>query len=81
MSDSSHEKAHPAQHNLSDLEVRVLTEIARGITNTEVALRLYIYDDAVKRHFRSAMRKVGVRDQAEARAWAKRYLNPAGLPK
>jgi DNA-binding CsgD family transcriptional regulator len=33
----------------------------------------------VRRHLRSAMKKVGVRDHAEAIAWAKRYLTPVAL--
>jgi len=67
--------------NLSHLEVQVLTEIAKGTTNTEVALRLCIYEDAVRKHLRSAMKKVGVRHHAEAIAWAKRYLSAAGFSK
>lgn len=81
MSSSYREDSHLPSNNLSELEIRVLSEIATGITNTEVALKLCIYEDAVKRHFRSAMKKVGVRDYAEAIAWAKKYLTAVALPK
>lgn len=70
-----HQETHLARKRLSDYEVRILTEIASGaITATEVALKLLIYEDALRRHLRSAMRKVGVRDHAQAVAWAKQYL-------
>jgi DNA-binding CsgD family transcriptional regulator len=75
MSSPSHRESHPARSGLSDFEVRILTEIAsEAVTDTEVALKLLIYKDALRRHLRSAMRKVGVRDHAQAVAWAKQHL-------
>lgn len=74
MSDSPHEEPLAITHLLTDLEARILTEIAGGASDTEVALKLYIYEDAVRRHFYSAMKKIGVHNYAQATAWAKQHL-------
>ena len=73
MSDSREETAdHPK--DLNRVEVRVLTELARGTTDTEIALKLFIYEDVVRRFYRSAIKKIGVRDHAQAMAWARQHL-------
>lgn len=60
--------------DLNGVEVRVLTELARGTTDTEVALKLFIYEDVVRKFYRSAIKKIGVRDHAQAMAWARQHL-------
>ncbi len=74
MSDSSDEEPHDSGSDLNNVEVRVLTELARGTTDTEVALKLFIYEDAVRRYYRSAIKKIGVRGHAQAMAWTKQHL-------
>ena len=74
MSDSSDEEPRVNGTDLNSLEVRVLTELARGTTDTEVALKLFIYDHVVRRFYRSAIKKIGVRGHAQAIAWARQHL-------
>ncbi len=76
MSDSQEETADIAK-DLNSVEVRVLTELARGTTDTEVALKLFIYEDVVRKFYRSAIKKIGVRDHAQAIAWARQHLVPS----
>ena len=54
---------------LSTLETLVLSEIAKGASDKEVALKLFIYEDTVKRHFRSILRKLRVRNRSQAIAF------------
>jgi two-component system response regulator DesR len=51
---------------LSGREREVLTEIASGATNREIAARLYLSPHTVKEHTSSIYRKLGVRNRAEA---------------
>ena len=51
---------------LSGREREVLTEIASGATNREIAERLYLSPHTVKEHTSSIYRKLGVRNRAEA---------------
>lgn len=44
----------------------VLEHIARGATNCEIASALFVHPDTVKRHTRSAFRKLGARNRAQA---------------
>ncbi len=39
--------------SFSTLETLILSEIAKGASDKEIALKLLIYEDAVKSHFRS----------------------------
>jgi LuxR family transcriptional regulator, maltose regulon positive regulatory protein len=61
---------------LSGRELEVLALIARGLTNQEIALRLYLSLHTVKSHARSIYAKLGVssRTQAVARGRALGYL-------
>jgi DNA-binding NarL/FixJ family response regulator len=73
VSDSSDEKPDNGQA-LNRVEVRVLTELARGTTDTEVALKLFVYEDVVRKFYRSAIKKIGAHDHAQAMAWVKQHL-------
>jgi len=46
----------------------MLSEIAKGASDKEVALKLLIYEDAVKRLFRSILQKLGARNRPQALA-------------
>ena len=52
--------------SLSDRERDVLTEIASGATNREIAGRLYLSPHTVKEHTSAVYKKLGVRNRAEA---------------
>ena len=63
-------KANPA--NLTPREVEVLTLVAQGLRNAEVAGRLVLSERTVDHHVASILRKLGVRGRAEASAEAVR---------
>jgi DNA-binding NarL/FixJ family response regulator len=55
---------------LSDRERGVLVEIARGHSNIEISERLFISAATVKSHINHVFTKLGVRDRAQAVAFA-----------
>jgi NarL family two-component system response regulator LiaR len=57
---------------LSEREEQVLALIAQGLTNQEIADRLFISINSVKTYIRSAYRKVGVGSRSQAVAWGLR---------
>jgi DNA-binding NarL/FixJ family response regulator len=65
--------AAPASRPLSGLterEAEVLTEIAAGLSNTEIAGKLCISDTTVKTHINHLLAKTGVRDRAQLVVYA-----------
>lgn len=57
---------------LSTREFEVLTLVAEGCTNRQVAERLFLSVKTVERHLLNAYTKIGVRNRAEATAWVLR---------
>ena len=57
---------------LSEREREVLTLIAAGRTNREIAASLYLSPHTVKEHASSLYRKLGVKNRAEATRRAER---------
>jgi DNA-binding CsgD family transcriptional regulator len=57
-----------ADRSLSAREREVLQALAEGLTNDEIATRLFVSHDTVKSHLRNIYRKLGVRNRVEASA-------------
>jgi DNA-binding CsgD family transcriptional regulator len=51
---------------LTDREIDVLVEAARGHTNEQIASRLYVEEATVRRHLANAYKKMEVDSRAEA---------------
>lgn len=55
---------------LTGREVQVLALIAEGLTNQEIADRVYISINSVKTYVRAAYRKIGVNSRSQAAVWS-----------
>lgn len=60
--------------DLSKREVDVLRQLGEGLTNAEIAARLYISTKTVATHVGNIFAKLGLRNRAEAASLAQRYL-------
>ncbi len=58
---------------LTDREAEVLGLITEGLTNTEIAERIFVAESTVKTHVNRIFAKTGSRDRAQAAAYAHRH--------
>ncbi len=58
---------------LSEREREILALVARGLTNAEIAARLYLSEGTVGNYVSSIYGKLGVSDRTQAAIWAMRY--------
>ena len=61
---------HPELHMLTQREQDVVREVARGLTNTEIAGALFLSLSTVKTHLASVQNKIGARNRVEIASWA-----------
>jgi DNA-binding CsgD family transcriptional regulator len=65
-------------HQVGDLslrEIEVFALLAQGLTNAEIAKRLFITEGTAKVHVRRIFQKTGTRTRAEAAVAAASYLS------
>ena len=55
---------------LTEREAEILVEVAKGLTNKEIALKLFISESTVKSRMRGIFGKIDARDRAQAAAFA-----------
>ncbi|GAA0589792.1 response regulator transcription factor [Kribbella sandramycini] len=63
----------PADDGLTARETEVLRLIAQGLSNPEIAARLFIGEATVKTHINNTFAKIGARHRAEAVRYAYRH--------
>ena len=64
---------HPESAGLTGRELEVLTLIAAGHSNLEIAAELFLSINTVKTYVRTAYRKIGVHRRAQAVIWAEQH--------
>jgi DNA-binding NarL/FixJ family response regulator len=57
---------------LTEREAEVLRALAEGLSNTEIAARIWVSPETVKTHVKSILTKLEVRDRTQAVVWAYR---------
>jgi two-component system, NarL family, nitrate/nitrite response regulator NarL len=58
---------------LTSREIEVLQELANGVTNQEIAARLYISENTVKNHIHNILEKLNLHNRREAIEFARKY--------
>lgn len=67
------EPAEPPSSPLTDRERQVVELVADGLTNRQIATRLYISARTVESHLESIRTRLGLRSRAQLAAWAARH--------
>jgi DNA-binding NarL/FixJ family response regulator len=57
---------------LTQRETEVLRQLARGLTNEQIAETMHISYETIKEHVQHILRKIGVTDRTQAAVWAVR---------
>lgn len=68
-----------AGHTLSGREAEVLSLVAHGMANKQIARQLGISERTVKAHLGKVFRQIGVADRTSAALWAREHLGTSGV--
>ncbi len=66
---------------LTSREIEVMRELADGVTNQDIATRLYISENTVKNHIHNILEKLNLHNRREAIDLARKYGLAATPPK
>jgi DNA-binding CsgD family transcriptional regulator/sugar lactone lactonase YvrE len=69
-----------ATHRLSRRELEVSRLVAEGLTNREIAARLFVSERTVDGHLEHVREKLGVNTRAQVAAWVVRQVEAAQVP-
>ncbi|MDY3368223.1 response regulator transcription factor [Zhenhengia yiwuensis] len=64
--------------SLTEREQEIFIEIGRGLTNTQIAEKLYITENTVKKHISSLLSKLGVKRRTEVALYATKLWRRKG---
>jgi DNA-binding NarL/FixJ family response regulator len=73
----------PGLSSLTERELEILTQLAKGLSNAELGATLYLSEPTIKTHLSSIFRKLGVRDRVQAviAAYEAGLVEPATRPR
>jgi DNA-binding NarL/FixJ family response regulator len=68
----------PDLAGLGERKVEILDLVAKGLTNAQIAKRLYLAESTIKQHLRAAYKRLGVKNRTEAARLLARSSDPIG---
>ena len=67
---------------LSNREIEVMEQVAKGLTNKESAINLFVAEKTIKFHMTNIFRKLGFKHRAQLIVWcAEKNIDWSGGPK
>jgi DNA-binding NarL/FixJ family response regulator len=66
VSEMAAKEREPDLSGLSPRKVEILEMVAEGLSNAQIAKRLYLSESTVKQHLRSAYKALGVKNRNQA---------------
>lgn len=70
-----YQKNHSKTNELTDREMEVLRELGKGLSNFQIANKLYISENTVKKHVSTIFSKLGMNHRTEAALYANREFD------